>query len=102
MTNPRNNLRLQQTFLTVDFQTSDGNWKTVATDSNWETKFHWKSTNKPFASRSEVTIEWDIPGDAVEGTYRICYYGDWKQAFTGKITHFTSCSSNFQITAALV
>lgn len=99
--NPRNNLRLQGTFLTVELQdSSSSQWKIVASDSNWETKFHWKSTNKPIKSYSEVTIEWKIPAAAKLGTYRICYIGDWKSGWTHKITEFKKCSSNFTVSGA--
>jgi len=90
--NPRNNLRLQDTFLTVVRQ--DG--KVIASDSNWETKFHWRSTDL-VASESEVTIEWAIPSSCSPGTYRICYHGDWKSGWTHRIRAFTGCSSNFTV-----
>lgn len=96
--NPRNNLRLQSTFLTVELQDStSAGWKIVASDSNWETKFHWKSTNAPIKSYSQVTIDWQIPVTATAGTYRICYLGDWKSGWTHKIFDFKKCSSNFVV-----
>lgn len=36
--NPRNNLQHEKTYLTVEYQTANGDWKIVAVDSNWETK----------------------------------------------------------------
>jgi len=96
--NPRNNLRLQGTFLTVEL--SDGaTWKIIASDSNWETKYHWKSTNAPISSYSEVTIEWTVPSTAAAGSYRVCYLGDWKSGWTSGITAFKSCSSTFSVQA---
>jgi len=35
--NPRNNMRLEGTFLTVDKLVSGDHWQVVATDANWET-----------------------------------------------------------------
>jgi neutral ceramidase len=93
--NPRNNLRLQDTFLTVELAAGN-TWKAVASDSNWETKFHWKSTDL-VAARSEARAEWAIPTNTTLGTYRICYHGDWKSGWSGKITAFTGCSSNFTV-----
>merc|ERR1712070_958710 len=58
--NPRNNLRLQSTFMTVERRDAH-QWTVVASDSNWETKFHWRSTNYPISSRSEITLEWTVP-----------------------------------------
>lgn len=34
---PRNNLRLEDTFLTVEQKTDDG-WTVIANDASWETK----------------------------------------------------------------
>jgi len=98
--NPRNNLRLQGTFMTVERQ--DGSdWNVVATDSNWETKFRWKSTNKPIASTSKVTLEWTVPSAATAGIYKLCYLGDWKSGWDGKITEFKGCSSTFSVGSAV-
>jgi len=98
--NPRNNLRLQGTFMTVERQ--DGSdWTVVATDSNWETKFHWKSTNKPVASTSKVTLEWTVPSAAKAGIYKLCYLGDWKSGWDGKITEFKGCSSTLSVGSAV-
>lgn len=96
--NPRNNLRLQGTFMTVE-KLDAGKWKVIASDSNWETKFHWRATDL-VASESEVTIEWTIPSDCSSGTYRACYNGDWKSGWTHKIREFTGCSSNFTVSPA--
>jgi len=98
--NPRNNVRLQGTFLEIDRLLDGDSWKTVASDGNWETKFHWKSMNAPIASISEVTIEWTVPASAAPGIYRTCYLGDRKEALTEKIISFVGCSSNFTVSGA--
>lgn len=41
---PRNNLRLEETFLTIDRQVN-GQWQTYRTDSHPSTKYNWKRTN---------------------------------------------------------
>lgn len=35
---PRNNLMTMKSFMDVEMRGSDGTWKTVYTDSHWETK----------------------------------------------------------------
>ena len=35
--NPRNNMRLEDTYLTVERLINDTNWEVHATDANWET-----------------------------------------------------------------
>lgn len=39
--NPRNNLRVQDTYLTVESVVKLGKNKVILTDSDWETRFHW-------------------------------------------------------------
>lgn len=92
---PRNNFRLEGTFLTVDQQVN-GNWVPYRTDSHPSTKYNWVRTNE-ILGYSEVTITWDIESDAPSGTYRITYNGDWKNGWDGSIHAFTSSSSSFTV-----
>lgn len=94
--NPRNNLRLEGTFLTIDRPTGS-NWTTHRTDSHPSTKFRWTRTNTVLG-HSTVEIEWIVESDAPAGTYRITYYGDSKPLI-GSISSFTGRSSNFTISA---
>ncbi|KAG8735768.1 hypothetical protein FRC10_010164 [Ceratobasidium sp. 414] len=94
--NPRNNLRLEDTFLTVDRLTS-GTWTTYRTDSHPSTKLRWTRTNV-ILGYSTVEIEWIIESDVPAGTYRITYRGDSKP-FIGPITSFTGKSRNFTVSA---
>ncbi|KAG8807679.1 hypothetical protein FRB91_004296, partial [Serendipita sp. 411] len=92
---PRNNLRLQDTFLTIERQ-NGSSWTVYRTDSHPSTKFNWKRTNGVLGY-SEVTITWDIESDAPSGTYRVVYNGDYKNGWTGKISSFVGQSSTFTI-----
>ncbi|KAG8717357.1 hypothetical protein FRC08_007643, partial [Ceratobasidium sp. 394] len=94
--NPRNNLRLEDTFLTVDRLTG-GTWTTYRTDSHPSTKFRWTRTNVVLGY-STVKVEWTIEYDAPAGTYRITYRGDSKPLI-GPISSFTGRSSNFSVSA---
>ncbi|CAE6417784.1 unnamed protein product [Rhizoctonia solani] len=58
--NPRNDLRLESTFITVDMLVG-GSWKTVRTDSHPSTKFGWLRTNTALGY-STVTANWTIEG----------------------------------------
>ena len=99
--NPRNNQRIQDTFLTVDHLQADGTWATKYVDGDWCTKFTW-SGGVGHAGRSLAHIEWDTAevedGEVEEGTYRICYFGTRKHA-TGKMEEFTGCSKEFEVVA---
>ncbi|KAI0782937.1 Neutral/alkaline nonlysosomal ceramidase [Abortiporus biennis] len=94
--NPRNNLRLEGTFLTVD-QLVNGNWKAVKSDSHPSTKYEWLRTNL-ILGFSTVNISWTIENGTPQGTYRITYIGDSKPLI-GSISSFTGHSSNFTVSA---
>lgn len=79
--NPRNNVMQEKTFLTVEKQDGD-DWKVVATDANWETRFIWKRTSFLKGS-SEAEIRWDIKDDVEPGTYRIRHFGNYKYILGG-------------------
>jgi hypothetical protein len=51
-----------------------------------------------FDIESQVTITWDIPLVQEIGTYRIQYFGNWKE-IGGSITSFTGKSSQFKVTS---
>jgi neutral ceramidase len=95
--NPRNNLRLEGTYMTVD-QYVSGSWKTVRTDSHPSTKFGWLRTNTVLGY-STVTTNWTIEAGTPAGTYRLSYYGDSKAPIIGKISPFTGVSSTFTVAA---
>ncbi|KIM36782.1 hypothetical protein M413DRAFT_20430 [Hebeloma cylindrosporum] len=92
--NPRNNLRLEGTFLTVD-QLVSGQWKTVRTDSHPSTVYKWVRTNL-ILGMSQVTLSWTIENGTPAGTYRLSYYGDSKPLI-GSISSFTGTSSSFTV-----
>ena len=86
---------------------------TSRTDSHPSTKYNWLRTSdvrrfSPFSlcghsqpqqllGFSEVSITWDIESDAPAGTYRIVYYGDYKNGWTGAIVPFTGTSNTFTV-----
>ncbi|CDO72669.1 hypothetical protein BN946_scf184985.g88, partial [Trametes cinnabarina] len=89
-----NNLRLEQTFLTVD-QLVDGQWKAVRSDSHPSTTYQWTRTSTVLGT-STVNITWLIEIGTPSGTYRVTYFGDSKPLI-GNITPFVGHSSNFAI-----
>jgi neutral ceramidase len=94
--NPRNNLRTQDTFLTVERQDGDS-WKRVATDGDWETYFRWKNTGIPrLSAESTTTVTWNIPTSTKPGNYRVCHFGDYKE-ITGNVNSFSGCSGTFAV-----
>jgi neutral ceramidase len=100
--NPRNNLRLEQTFAAVEVcdnepgrpcNDEDSRWEPARDDSDWSLIFHWEKTSEILGT-SEVRIVWETEEWAEPGTYRIRYFGDNK-AVGGSITPFEGVSGNF-------
>jgi neutral ceramidase len=95
---PKNNLRLQGTFLQVQRKTSTGTWVTVANDWDWETKYRWQRYDcAPTYGCSHVTTEWTIPADATPGTYRLRHFGDWKSGWDSLIRPYSGTSREFTV-----
>ena len=105
--NPRNNQRLQDTFMTVEKKRSSGaitRFDTVSTDGDWSTKFEWRAglvDEINFAARSVATLTWEIPEDTAEGEYRVCYFGDHKIISVSKPVPFSGCSSVFTVSKSV-
>ncbi|RDW61086.1 hypothetical protein BP6252_12469 [Coleophoma cylindrospora] len=92
--NPRNNLRLEQTYAAVEqLDDETGQWVKVRDDSDWDLIFNWEKTSEVLGT-SEVEIVWETPDDIEHGQYRIRYFGDSK-AVGGKITAFEGFSGTF-------
>ncbi|ODH13914.1 hypothetical protein ACO22_06804 [Paracoccidioides brasiliensis] len=103
--NPRNNLRLEGTFVTVEFLEQTSNtWEVVRDDFDWTLVYHWKRINSVLGI-SYVTVEWLIDDDFYSigdprrlksGTYRMRYFGDSKN-LNGDISKFEGVSGTFQV-----
>ncbi|KAJ7496273.1 Neutral/alkaline nonlysosomal ceramidase [Mycena galericulata] len=92
--NPRNNLRLEGTYLNVD-QLVSGSWEAVKSDSHPSTIYRWKREDTILGT-SSVNISWTIESDTAPGIYRIRYFGDHKPLI-GSIAEFVGTSSNFTV-----
>lgn len=92
--NPRNNLRLEETFAAVERRESGG-WVTVRDDSDWGVIFNWRRTSEILGT-SEVEVVWEIEDWTAPGEYRLRYYGDSKSV-GGKITPFKGASEAFRV-----
>lgn len=68
--NPRNDLRTENSYFYVQQLQTNGQWRTVATDANWETQFIWRRTST-LLGQSEIDFYWTIPDNVENGTYRI-------------------------------
>lgn len=98
--NPRNNLRLGDTYAAVERlfgRDGHGNdiWQRVLDDADWALVFEWKRINTVLAT-SEVTITWETSVEDQPGEYRLRYFGDAK-GLGGSFTPFEGASSIFKL-----
>lgn len=101
--NPRNNLRLEGTYATVekwDMARLPGTWKTFRADGDWSLVFRWRRMSELLAT-SEVEVTWetdreDEQGLEKGGVYRLRYFGDWK-SLGGTVTGFEGESAPFRL-----
>ncbi|KAI9508374.1 Neutral/alkaline nonlysosomal ceramidase [Russula earlei] len=90
--NPRNNLRLEDTFLSVE-QLVGSMWQAVRSDSHPSTIYRWLRTKR----RNIVNISWRFLTDPFQlEPYRLVYLGDSKP-FNGSISSFSGTSSSFKV-----
>lgn len=89
---PGNDLHRGETFVEVQHRDAQG-WHTVADDGDWSTTFRLARKGPTV---SEVVVTWEMP-QAAEGTYRIRYHGDARDAL-GRVRSFTGTSSEFEVT----
>lgn len=90
---PKNNLRTQSTFLTVEKKVGTA-WTVVANDWDWETTYQWRREG---ADRSRIEVTWRIPASTTPGTYRINHFGEWKNGLGGAITSYKGTSREFVV-----
>lgn len=111
---PRNNLRIQDTFLVVEkVNTTEvcrqekvgcdtvlicedqiTGYTPVAKDGDPETVYRWKRDG---IANSKITITWKIPPNAAPGKYRIRHFGNWKSGWTGAISPYEGASAIFTV-----
>jgi neutral ceramidase len=70
---PRNDLRIQDTYLRVERRTGQF-WQAIAFDRDPDTRFIWKRS----IQGSRATIRWTISVDTPPGTYRIRHDGAYR------------------------
>merc|ERR1712142_472993 len=94
----RNNLMLEDTFMTVEKLVEGSGWVVIAQDSDWETRLEWHRTNV-ILGESEVTVHWEIPLDVEDGTYRIGHKGYWHTILRGN-SYYEGWTQPFTVTKA--
>lgn len=90
---PRNDLKIQDSYLMVERRSEDG-WIPVAYDRDPETCYRWKRSG---IAKSKITVEWTIPKDAQPGEYCICHFGHWKPLLKKKVKPYSGTSKIFMV-----
>jgi neutral ceramidase len=90
---PKNNLKSQGSFLTIQ-RWQGGGWVDYLKDSDWNTEYRWKRDG---LDRSIVDISWRIPSNQQQGYYRIKHDGHWKHGFTRRISSYSGTSKFFYV-----
>ena len=94
--NPRNNLRLEGTFVAVEKKSAtDGSWVRVLDDADWFLVMRWERKSTVLGT-SEVTVEWEVEEGIEAGIYRMRYWGDSK-GIGGKISAFEGIGGEFWV-----
>ncbi len=86
-------------FKTTKCETFPGETTIVATDNSPDTKYIW---TRHHTDRTRIDIEWEIPNEIQEGTYKIIHYGYWKDGNPFSSTYrecvpYSGSSSTFVI-----
>ncbi len=95
---PQNNYRPDRPYATIERQDSDA-WHTVTGDGDWEVKvrFSQPPDNRAKTAPHLCRVEWEIPADAVPGTYRIVHCGVCKPDAEKPAREFKTVSRTFEI-----
>lgn len=91
---PRNDYYPAGSFLAIEKLMTDGTWKVIKEDNDWETGYAWARYGLTY---SLVTITWYIPQDASSGKYRIVHHGTWKHLITHSMHPYQGVSSVFNV-----
>jgi len=92
---PRNSPASHETFLTVERQGDNGEWTVVATDADWQTRFHWRRVSTLLGT-SYVTVSWDTAVDTPPGVYRLAHHGHAK-TFYGEPEGYAGATQPFTL-----
>ena len=88
---PKNNLKTQSSFLTVQ-RKQGSDWVDHAHDWDWETEYKWTRRG---LDRSDIQITWRIPAETPSGEYRIKHDGHRKSWF--RVRSYSGTSSTFSV-----
>ena len=97
---PKNNLMTGGTYYLIERLTPGGSWASAVWDSMPEGRFAWRRDPDILCKAcSMADIHWDVPRDAIPGTYRIKHMGAWRHGTTGAIARYEGVTRTFEVRA---
>lgn len=82
---PRNDLRLESSYIFVERENAAGQFEVVQTDADWFTRLTYAEQQQD--GTNHAVIEWVVPVDAEPGTYRIRHEGASAQGAHSGVTN---------------
>ncbi|XP_026489460.2 neutral ceramidase-like [Vanessa tameamea] len=92
--NPRNDLLQESSHITVE-RLELGQWVTIATDADWDTKFVWQREST-LRGTSAARAQWAVPRDVIAAPHRLRYRGA-ARSVRGHLTRFHAASRAFSV-----
>lgn len=101
---PRNDLRLQSSYVYAERQNADGGWDVVARDRDPELFYEWNPAlpsplpiDPPLIGPSTAAAIWQIPANARPGRYRLRHQGAAQTSPLAPLLPYEGVSSPFTI-----
>jgi neutral ceramidase len=92
---PRNSFPTAGNYLSVQHQLN-GDWITVYTDTDWETRCSW-NPNRKSDKPCRINIIWNIPNQVKPGNYRIVHHGRYQTESNKSPKLFEAVSNTFHV-----
>ncbi len=94
-------LDAQPTFAAVQRRFGADDWRTVATDADWEVTVEWEAGDGiPLVSETALaTVTWEIPEGTPAGRYRLVHSGHQLPALSDNAQPYSGISPVFRVTA---
>lgn len=102
---PGNDLRLQESYITVEREAADGQWVSVVEDRDPNLLYIWKPLVSPpvaverplLSSGGSGEIIWDVPGNMPAGLYRLRVEGRSRGLLAAEAEQYQALSNPFEI-----
>lgn len=106
---PGNDLRIQQSYVTVERQQTDGNWVVHVEDRSPELIYEWQALVQPpvaqerpqVSSGGTALVSWAIPRNTPAGNYRLRINGASRGMFAQEASPYEAISDTFVVSGPI-